>query len=678
MKHYLLLGAMMLGSLCAVAQEDDDECGKVSHKKVQKLIDQSFDTKKYEYRQRYQFLKEALTLQEDCAPCIYELGKRSFTKAQQDGTAFNYAEEYFTRLISTCPKFHTDPYYYLGVIHYGREDYAGAIRYFKEFLAFRADDDSQMARDYTKKVSDVQAMLPELEFYDAFFKKPLAFNPVVVENVSTTADEYLPALSPDNELLFFTRKIDRTGKGDLTSRIVEEFTMSTSPAYDAPFDAGTPLPRPFNVGDNYGGFTISVDNREIIICACKKDNPKFPDYNNCDLYSSKYERWLNEQTGKYEYKWSELQNLGPGINRPDSWEAQPSLSADGKTLFFAVVTEKQGEEPNSDIYYSTRDKSGNWTPARPVEGLNTPGNEKAPFIHSDSKTLYFAAQINETYWGAGGFDIFYTRQLENGKWSKPENLGYPINSVEDEHGLIVSTDGKWAYYASARLKGSKGLDIYRFELPEKARPEKVVIVKGQLLDEKGDPLKDARVEISYAGDSKKEEVSVNQDDGSYAAVVNVEKGQDAVITVKKKEHTFDSRLVSASSPQPLMKNADLRAEPIKVGNAYTINDILFATNAYELPDNAKFVIDQFIEFLRENPSVTIAIHGHTDNVGNAASNLTLSENRAQAVREYIVSKGISASRVSHKGFGQSKPKVPNTTEYNRSLNRRTEFVVTGK
>ncbi|HCA82795.1 MAG TPA: hypothetical protein DEP18_03345 [Flavobacteriales bacterium] len=675
MRTFNLIVTLFLLTLTAAAQ--DDECMTVSDKKVKKLLEQA-NNPKTTPTDRHQLLKDALAIDPECAPCLYQLGKRAFDKAYKDGTSYHYAEDYFKKLINACPKYHSDPYYYMGVIAYSKEDYETAITWFKQFTEFKITDDSQMAEDHPEKKKDAKAILPECEFYASFFKNLVAFSPQPVENVCTVGDEYLPMISPDNEFLFFTRRIDRRAMGDMTSRMAEEFSMSQRNDINSPFDAGIKLPAPFNIiGDNYGGATISVDNKELIVCACRKDNKRKPDYNNCDLYGTKYERVTNPTTGKLEYKWGELVNLGPNINTPEGWEAQPSLSADGRTLYFAVVRETPGQDPNMDIYYSTRDDKGNWTPAKPLAAINTSGNEKTPFMHSDSKTLYFSAEVGEKYWGAGGYDIFFTRQKADGSWTTPQNIGYPINSTEDEPGMIVSTDGKLAYYSSSKLKGSKGYDIYRFELPEFARPEKVIIVKGQVTDENGDPLANAKIEISYTGDNKKEIVKVDPTDGKYAAVVNVQNGNDAVVTVKAEDRTFDSKLIAANS-STVVKAADLKAEKLEIGKAYTIKDILFASNSFELSAASKFVIDQFIVFLKENPNIKIAIHGHTDDRGVPAENLKLSDNRAKAVMDYIVSKGVAANRLSAQGFGQNKPKAPNTSEENRRQNRRTEFVIVAK
>jgi outer membrane protein OmpA-like peptidoglycan-associated protein/tetratricopeptide (TPR) repeat protein len=671
MRYYLTFTIAFTFCICLQAQPD--ECAQPTNKKVIKLIEESYNPK-LDYRERQLKLREALKIDPNCAECEYQLALRAYKKAEKETGDYKFAEEHFRALINMCPKYHSDPYYYLGVLHYGRKEFEEALDMFKQFIAFKSTDTYAFAKDYAEKIRDSKDIIPELEFRINFYKNPVPFNPQVLINVSTEHDEFLPMISPDNEILFYTQRSEKKGMGDLTGKIIDEFMMANRADIDQPFSAGKALSKPFNVHSSYGGITISVDNREIIICACVKDNPKYPDYNNCDLYSSKYERIKNMNTGQWEYKWSDLQKLPPTINTPNGWEAQPSLSADGKTLYFATV---RAETRGYDIFYATRDANGNWSAAKPVPGINTDANEKSPFIHSDSKTLYFAASSTEERFGAGNYDIFFTKQQADGKWSKPKNLGYPINTEEDEHGLIVSTDGYYAYFASNRLKGSRGFDIYRFELPREARPEKVVIVKGEIKDEKGEPLKGARIEIQYTDNKSKEEITVNNDDGKYAAVVNLEKGEDAIVTVKKDGYTFDSKVIAANTDKPVVKDIDLKTEPIEVGKAYTINDILFTTNSYELNAKSKFVIDRFIEFLNENPQITIAIHGHTDDVGRENDNLILSENRAKAVKDYIISKGINSSRITSQGFGQSKPKVPNTNDFNRALNRRTEFVITG-
>lgn len=661
--------------------QDDDEgkCSYPKEKKITKLIDKAHDTK-VTPKEQYQFLKDALAADPECTQCMYELGVRAFNNAEQRIAAgqaadYDYAEKYFNEILTNCPQYHADPYYYLGVINYLNKNSADASKYFNLFLNYKSTREGAYADDHQKKISDVKEILPELEFSEDFFKKEVPFNPILVEGVSTAGDEYLPMLSPDNEMVFYTRKKDKTAMGDIKQTFIEEFSLSLRDDISKPFDNGTALPRPFNVGPNYGGSTISIDNKEIIVCSCADEKKGMAVYKNCDLFSARYEKIKDPDSGKERYKWSDLVNLGPAINTSDGWEAQPSLSADGKTLFYAT---NRMNTKGIDIFYSTRDASGKWTQGRSVgDVINTEGNDKTPFIHTDSKTLYFTSEVGPNRLGAGGYDIFYSRQGEDGKWSKPINIGYPINTKEDEHGLIVSTDGKMAYFDSGRLKGKGGLDIYRFELYPEARPEKVVIVKGELKDVEGNVVSDARVEIKYANDNKIEEAVIDKEEGKFYAVVKTEKPQDIVVTVKKEGSAFESKLIAQKDlDKPVIKENNLTVAPLEKGKSYTLNDILFATNSYELSAKSKFVIDQFIDFLKESPNVKIEIQGHTDNEGDAGRNLELSNNRARAVMEYITGKGVNGSRLAYKGYGQEKPKVPNTTPENKAKNRRTEFFIT--
>ena len=656
--------------------QNDDRCAFPKDKKILKGLDKAHDDK-LPAKEQYTALKEVLASHPDCAQCMYELGVRAFNNATERNSSYEYAAKYFSDLIDLCPQYCADPYYYMGVINYSEKNNPEAVKFFNLFLNFKSSNEFAYAEDHSKKISDVKEILPEIEFSENFYKNKVPFNPVLVDGVSSTGDEYLPMLSPDNQMIFYTRKFDKAAMGDLHTKFTEEFTLSLRDDISQPFDNGSALPKPFNIGPNYGGSTISIDNKEIIVCACQLDNKGTPrEYLNCDLYSARYEKLKDPDSGKERYKWSELLNLGPNINTSNGWEAQPSLSADGLTLYYAA---NRYETKNTDIYYSTKNADGSWSKSRSMgEVINTNGNDKTPFIHTDSKTLYFTSETGTQRLGAGGYDIFYTRQDENGKWIKPVNIGNPINTPEDEHGLIVSTDGRMAYFTSGRLKGKGGLDIYRFELYPEARPEKVVIISGELKDKDGNMVSDAKVEIKYSEDAKIEEAHIDKDEGKFYAVVKTERPQDIVMTVKKEGHVFESKLLTIKELQkPVIKNNELVVAPIEVGKSYTINDILFATNSYELSAKSKFVIDGFVEFMAENPNVKVEIQGHTDNEGDPSSNLILSDNRANSVMQYISSKGIDAARLTFKGYGQTKPKVPNSNAENKAKNRRTEFLIAG-
>ena len=433
-----------------------EECEDDISAKSTKLIEKG-KNRKYNRVERIGFLNEALDNEESCLECNFLLGMEYYKKGKSGNSSFAPAIENYKRLVETCPEYHSDPYYYLGVMYYGQKRFPEALEYFQKYVAFPTDDDSKFSKDSQKMYDDTKEVIKELEFKASFFGNPVPFEPVKVNDISTSDDEYLPTLSPDNELIFFTRKRMHQAKGDLFAREIEELSLGKRPDMNSDFDKGEALEKPFNLGDNYGGISLSVNNKEMFITVCR---PRMNGYNNCDIYVSRYERKFDEKSMSYDWCWSELESLGPNINTADGWEAQPSISGDGKTLYFATARETSIEN-SIDIYQSHRQEDGSWGPAEPFPGdLNTSGNEKSPFIHSDSKTLYFSCNARK---GAGGYDIYYMRADENGEWTEPKNIGYPINSDKDEHGLIVSTDGSTAYYASNQIDGHSGYDIYRFE-----------------------------------------------------------------------------------------------------------------------------------------------------------------------------------------------------------------------
>lgn len=621
----------------------------------------------------------------DNAMAYFEYGVYAFNKASEyynrqptpniaaGDKSMQKAEEMFLEAIDLCAKYHADAYYYLGVINYTQQDLETSKRWFDQFINFKSDDPSRYSEDHAKKIADVKEVTLELKAEADKKATVVPYNPVMVQNVSSSKDEYFPMISPDNELMFYTRKVNEQALGEMTSHWVEKFTVSKRDKMTLPFDNGTFLKPPFNDGsfDNYGASTLSVDNKEMIVCACKTEVVYEQNYKNCDLFITTYER---TGTGVNDFKWSELKNMGPAINTKDGWEGQPSLSADGNTLYFA--TTRRGSQDN-DIYYSDRDSDGEWSQAKPVVELNTSGKDKSPFLHQDSETLYFVSDGRND--GIGGLDIYYTRKDEKGKWVEPKNIGYPINTEEDEIGIFVSIDGKLAYFSS-RLGGN--WNIYGFELYEEARPKPVAIIKGELASKNGEPIENAVIEIAYENSDEVTRVKVNGNDGKYAAIVKTDQKQDVMVTVKKEGYAFDSKLIDkeevktiSTSKDVAIRGNNLNVKELKVGEAYTINDILYATNSYTLTDKSKFILKGFARFLKENPTIKVAIQGHTDDIGDDGKNLTLSDNRAKGVKAYLVSLGIDAKQLTAEGYGETQPKVENTSDENRAKNRRTDFVI---
>jgi len=677
-KYYFSL-IFLTFSFAIFAQEEAESCQEPS-KKVLKYIKTAASAK--DSREAVDNFNKAINEDEENAMAYYEFAMYAYNlgveaydtdpNPAKGDRLFAKAEEMFLETLERCPDYHSNCTYYLGVIRYSQSDMEGAIKWFKAFQAYDHSDMSRFSDDHAKRLKDVAEVLGDLEYENAVMTTEVPFDPKIVKNVSSRTHEYFPMISPDNELIFYSRMVKKEvttfNKVD-----IEEFTFSHRPDYRSEFDTGKPLSAPFNDGSvkSYGASTLSVDNKEMIICACKDEKVNGMDYRNCDLYSTTYKR---SGKGGNDYTWTPLERLGSEINTPGGWEGQPSLSADGNTLYF---TANRPTTRDNDIFVAKRKPDGTWGQAKPFDLINTDGKDKSPFLHQDSETLYFVSQSSKTRVGVGGLDIFYIRQNPDGTWTEPKNIGYPINSEEDEIGLFVSIDGQEAYFSSAK---NGNWDIYSFELYEEARPQSVALLKGELKDESGDPVADATIEIAYEGTDEVTEIKVNGDDGKYAAIVKTSKKQDVMVTVKKEGHAFDSKLIEKDEfkeDNVTIRGNDLEVKELKVGAAYTINDILYRTNSAALSDRSKFILKGFARFLKENENISVSIQGHTDDKGDDAANLKLSQDRADGVRTFLVSQGIAKSRLKSEGFGETKPKVKNDSEANRALNRRTEFVITG-
>lgn len=671
---FLLPTLSFLVNIASFAQDNDDPACLPPDKKILKTLEKA---KTASPADAAKLFKEASDAAPDNAMVVYEFALYSFEEAQNTAQSsvqraekqLRRAQGLFEKTLTLCDNYHADVYFYLGGIHYMLSENDQAKEQFKKFINFSSTDAKRYPQDFAEKKKEAEKIVGVVKQDQKVKENAVPFNPVIVKNVSTAKDEFFPMISPDNELMFYTRRVDRKNLGDLRSNVVEEFTMANRADAFVNFNSGEPLPFPFNDGtfNNYGASTVSVDNKEMIICACKTENVFGQQYNNCDLYSTTYE--IDEKTGKFN--WTKLENLGTNINTKDGWEGQPSLSADGNTLYFTAVRPSTQKD---DIFVSKRGEDGKWTKAIPLKEINTPGRDKSPFIHQDSHTLYFVSDVGSGREGVGGLDIFYTRMDDDGKWTTPKNIGYPINTEADEIGVFVSTDGTLAYYSS-RYRGV--WNIYSFELYQEARPQKVLLVKGELKAKPGEALNDVSININYAESGKTETIKVNGSDGKYAAVIQADKAEDVMLTIEKEGAAFDSKFIEKEviAKETFSKNNDMEVRKIEVGANYTINDILFATNSFVLNERSKFILKQFAKFLKTNPSMKVSIHGHTDDIGDDNNNMTLSVNRAKAVMEFLVSLGIQSSRLKYSGFGETAPKVPNTNDTNRALNRRTEFVI---
>lgn len=566
------------------------------------------------------------------------------------------AADLFETTVEFCPGYNVYAWFHLARIAYGAEDFEKTVQYIEHFL----EDVDRIKSD--QDYEDAVKLYENASFYTDMMNNPVPFDPTPVEGISTADDEYLAIISPDNELALFTRRMELPPSRNSIvprSRMVEKFMYSER--LNGKFHEGSEMEAPFNRYENEGGATVTIDNKTLYYTLCRYREDK--SYYNCDICVSQ----------KNNGQWSEIENLGDTVNRKDAWESQPSVTSDGNTLFF--VSDRPGGFGGYDIYSATKDEEGRWqTPVNLGSRINTAGNEKAPFIHTDSKTLYFSS---DGRMGMGGYDIYYSKLKTDSSWTEPVNIGFPINSLYDDVGLFVSTDGRYGYFASNKFEGKGGWDLFYFDLYKEARPQKVLFVKGSVENDGNGDIADTRVELKNVETKQVTHIPVDSTSGDYVAAVLFR--NDYILTVKKRGYAYQTRYISRIDPRySAPVKIDMELEPIEVGKSYRLDDVYFDFNSFELTQEGKAVIDELYQFLVDNPEIEIIIQGHTDDIGNDEDNLILSENRSKAVYDYLSVKGIDRQRIDYKGFGESMPVASNQTEEGRALNRRTEFVVVEK
>ncbi len=554
-------------------------CKDISDETAIKLYKQCIDKKnKISKEQKMKFLNEIIELEPDFAEAHLLLAKEIILTANYQGTSISPAEPHLLKVVELCPELHAEPYYHLGLLNMDKEEYQKSMKYYEEFLKFPSEDSKKLPKEYEEKYEFAKGEFAYAKFYAEIFSNKVPFDPLKVNSVSSAADEYLPLITPDNDWLFFTRKTIKQSR--VKTSYVESHTkeylerFSRAKRTGDSFETGEPMPFPFNEFDsyNYGGATITIDNKIIYLTICK---PGKAGYINCDIYSSSYIFSPDSNSSSPYWHWTELKNLGPNVNTEDGWEGQPSISADGNSLYFGSA---RADSKGIDIFISEKDSSGEWKPAKNLgPPINTEYNDKSPFIHSDSQTLYFSSQ---GHLGLGGFDVFFSRMLPNGNWSVPKNIGHPINSNKDEHGFIVSTDGKKVYFGSDLLKKQgTGLDIFSFELYEEARPDKVVFVKGKVKNENDSVVPNAKVELKNLKTKEIKEFKVDTTDGTFAAVMTLKEAEDVMLQIKADDIAFNSKLISSKDTlATVIQNIPMVVEEIKIDKPYRINEIYYTTN----------------------------------------------------------------------------------------------------
>ncbi len=467
------------------------------------------------------------------------------------------------------------------------------------------------------------------------------------DSINTEVSEYYPTLTIDANKLIFTRRVNNDNEDFYESDFV-----------DGKWSKAKGLEGNINTNMNEGAQNISEDGQWLIFTGCN-----FPEgFGSCDLYIS----YLDKDG------WSTAENLGRTINT-EFWESAPSLSPDKRDLYF--TSNRPGGYGGNDIYVSHRLTNGHWSPPENLgPEINTIGEESTPFIHADNQSLYFTSNGHQGY---GGDDLFVSRKDANGKWTKPENLGYPINTIENEGSIVITADGKTAYYASDRADSRGGLDLYSFQVRDDVRPARTIWIKGKVFDAKTTKGLPSAVELIDL--SSKQIISKVQTDETGNYFITLPLGKDYAFNVNRKGYLFFSENFPLSKKQPdSTYNIDIPLQPIEANAVVVLKNIFFDVNKYDIKNESQVELDEVVDLMKENPTVKIEISGHTDNVGKPIDNQKLSENRAKAVVTYLTAKGIDTKRLLFKGLGDTKPISDNKTEEGKAKNRRTELKVLSK
>ncbi|MGB0918189.1 MAG: OmpA family protein, partial [Flavobacteriales bacterium] len=542
----------------------------------------------------------------------------------------------YQKVVDINPDFLSTSYKQLADAQFKTGDYKSAVGNYEIFMTKK--------RVNPKIRERAERSLANARFGTVAKEVPVPFDPKNLgETVNTDQYEYFPVLTADEQTLVFTRNQRRSAASDYQ----EDFYVSGS-AGDGVWSQARNLGAPINTDDNEGAQTITADGSQLFFIGCNRKDGK----GSCDIY-----RALRK--GK---KWGVPVNLDSPVNS-SKWETQPSISADGKTLYF--VSNRAGGLGGPDIWVTQLAPNNEWTVPRNLgEQINTPFAEETPFIHPDGKTLYFTSNGHV---GMGEKDIYMTRMLDDGSWSEPRNLGYPINTWNDEQGLFVAASGENAYFSSDRKGGFGKLDLYSFKLYEDARPTRVTYVKGRVTDKETDNSLGADFELIDLASSEVV-VRSTSDKISGKFLVTLPVDHEYALNVSKDGYLFYSEHFALSANQDLSKPYSLNVplQPIKFGETVVLKNIFFETASYDLLPESKVELDKLVAFMQNNPKIRIEIGGHTDNVGKPEDNQLLSENRSKSVRKYLIANQVSEDRIQFKGYGEEQPRDTNETPEGRA------------
>jgi len=640
---------------------------KEANKKI-KEGDKLFAMGKGRYIDALTYYLEANKINPNNADLNYKIGIcYLFTTDKQLGL------EHLEKAKQLNPQVNYELSYYLGRAYHLNHQFDKAIEYYNEFKRRLSP------KEFAVRGKELDKYIEECENgKELIKKKSKVFIDNLGSNINTIYPDYTPVISADEEILFFTSRRPSTtgGKRDpVDNKYYEDIFMATKS--DGNWKLSQPG-KPLNSKFHDASIGLSPDGQTLYIY--KGDNGG--DIYECVL---KGDKWV---------KPSPL----PKVINTKAHESSASLGPDGRTLYF--ISDRPDGVGGRDIWVAYKNSKGKWSEVKNIRELNTPYDEEAVFIHPDGRTLYFSSQGHNSM---GGYDIFKST-YKDGYWSKPENLGVPINTADDDLYFVLSSSGQRAYFSSSR-KGTIGdqdifmitfiidkpmnpstednLIAYKTKPVQEIKIESAIaietpsltLLKGFIYDE--ETKKPLEAQIVLTDNEKNEELAVfssNAQTGKY--LVSLPSGKNYGIAVKKEGYLFHSEnfiIPENALYQEIQK--DIYLKPIKIGQSIVLRNIFFDFDKATIRPESKTELENLIKLMNDNPNIKIEISGHTDNIGSASYNQKLSESRAKAVVDYLIEHGIERSRLSYMGYGFEKPIASNDTEEGRQLNRRVEFKI---
>ena len=553
---------------------------------------------------------------------------------------FSESADYYRKAVKIDSLFFKPVFFPLANAEMLSGSYTDALIHFNVYLA--------QPSILQKNKAIAEKSILDCKFAIEAIKNPVHFDPVNLgDSVNTTDDEYWPSITVDGLTLMFTRQVS-TGLSNPKSQEDFYFSHMENGKWRKAVNAGYPL----NTSQNEGAQSLSSDGRFMYFTACERPDGQ----GRCDIYFSSF-------NGN---NWSSPENIGPPINS-NAWESQPSISANGRMLFF--VSNRPGGFGGMDLWYSILSDEGKWSsPVNLGKTVNTSGDEMSPFIHFDGRSLFFSSNGRV---GMGGHDIFLTKMKDDTTWTEPKNLGYPINTYNDEMGLIIDASGQLAYFSSIR-DNIHGKDIFSFSVYESARPDPASYFKGKVFEKGTGKVLQASYELVNLTTGQVVAANTTEQNGTFLLCLPPDHNYG--LNVNKKGYLFysDNFMLEGihSATEPFIKRIDL--SPLRAGERLILSNVFYEFDSCKLTKESFSELDKLFRLLSDNINVIVEINGYTDAVGTDVYNLDLSEKRARSVMDYLIRKGIIAERLSFKGNGAASPISDNVTADGRKRNRRTE------